>query len=86
MRNAEETIRRIRDAAQGSAVSSIALVVSNLVPVWGVLFWDWNVFNVLFLFWMENVFIGVFNVLKMSIAKPTDVFSWIARFFMIPFL
>jgi hypothetical protein len=48
--------------------SLIALVAANLLPVAGVLLWDWNVFEIVSLYWFENVVIGVFNALKMLMA------------------
>lgn len=44
---------------------SIALLLAaNVLPVFGVVFWDWDVFTMLFLFWCENVVIGLFGVLR----------------------
>src|SRR5690348_15210944 len=40
--------------------SVIALVLANLVPVFGVLALHWEVFPLMFLFWSENVIVGVF--------------------------
>jgi len=40
------------------------LLLANLLPVFGVLLWDWNVFALLFLFWCENVVIGFYGVLR----------------------
>ena len=45
--------------------SALVLIAANLVPIWGVMFLHWSVFSVVFLFWLENVAIGIFNVLKM---------------------
>ena len=39
--------------------SVIALVLANLVPVFGVFYFHWEVFPLMFLFWSENVIIGV---------------------------
>ena len=50
--------------------SVIALILANLVPVGGVLFFGWEVFSLMFLFWSENVIVGVFNLLKMMVATP----------------
>lgn len=44
--------------------SIILLIAANLLPVFGVFFWDWDVFSLLFLFWCENVVIGLFGVLR----------------------
>ncbi len=39
--------------------SAIVLVLVNLLPLGGVLALDWQVFDVLLLYWSENVVIGV---------------------------
>jgi len=41
------------------------LVIANLVPLGGAIFGSWSVFNILFLFWLENVIIGIFNFMRM---------------------
>ena len=48
--------------------SVIALVLANLVPLAGVFLFRWEVFPLLFLFWLENVVIGVLNAAKMLFA------------------
>ena len=53
--------------------SVIALILANLVPVGGVLFFGWEVFPLMFLFWSENVIVGAFNVLRMIFAMPFKV-------------
>ncbi|MGB5257181.1 MAG: DUF6498-containing protein [Woeseiaceae bacterium] len=50
-----------------SRLSSIALVIANLVPLVGVLVFGWRVFDVLMLYWLENVVIGVINVMRMAL-------------------
>ncbi len=44
----------------------LSLVVSNLIPVFGVCFLGWDVYAILFLFWSENLIAGAFNVLAMA--------------------
>jgi len=51
--------------------AEICLIAANMVPLAGVLLWGWRVFDVMLLFWLENVIIGFFNILKMS--------AWIIR-------
>ena len=65
--------------------SVIALIVVNLYPVFGVLFWGWDVFPIMLLFWSENVIIGFFNILRMIAVSPEDKPSWLAKLFLIPF-
>ena len=52
--------------------SWMALVAANVAPVFGVLFAGWGVFPLVFLYWVENVVIGLFTVAKMLSARPGD--------------
>jgi hypothetical protein len=61
------------------------LVVANLVPLAGVLFWGWNAFALVALFWMENVVIGALFVLRMLSLDPRDPGLWVAKLFLVPF-
>lgn len=46
--------------------SVMLLVAVNLLPLGGVLFFGWTVFDLLALFWAENVVIGLINLVKMG--------------------
>lgn len=48
--------------------SLLALLLVNLLPIAGVLFFGWRVFDLLLLYWAESVLIGLLNVPKMWIA------------------
>lgn len=39
------------------------------MPIAGVLFFGWRVFDILLLYWAENVVIGVVNVMRMAICR-----------------
>ena len=67
------------------AVSIIALVAANSVPLLGVIFLGWRVFPILLIYWIENVFVGGFNVLRMLFADPDQPLEWFAKLFMVPF-
>ena len=62
----------------------IILILSNLLPIYGVLFLGWEVFPIMLLFWTENVIIGVFNILKMLMASPASPAQWVAKLFLVP--
>jgi len=66
-------------------ISTAALVLANATPLVGVFLMHWQVFPLLLLYWLENVIVGVFNVLRMVCADPTDPGGWIGKFFLIPF-
>ena len=59
--------------------SAVALILANLVPLAGVLWLDWRVFDVLILYWAENVVIGAVNILRMLTIADSS------RFFLVPF-
>lgn len=56
-----------------SAAAVVALVVSNLLPLAGVVWWDWDLFTILTLYWVENGIVGAFNVPKILRAEGTDL-------------
>ncbi len=57
----------------GSSVGAVvSLLLANLVPLAGVLWFGWNVRTVLIVYWLENGVVGAFNVLKMLHAEGTD--------------
>ncbi|NND43757.1 MAG: hypothetical protein HKN58_00435 [Xanthomonadales bacterium] len=56
-----------RVTAQASTTSAIILVLVNLVPVAGALFWGWNLGHVLVLYWAESAVIGIFNLCKIAV-------------------
>lgn len=67
----EQLLRMYR--ATSSPVAIALLVGVNLIPLAGALFWGWDVFTLLILYWLENGIVGVFNVLKMALAQgPVD--------------
>jgi hypothetical protein len=65
--------------------SAVVLIIANLVPLYGVFSLDWKVFPILLLFWMENILVGLFNVLKMLMANPSSAGTWGAKLLFIPF-
>jgi len=53
-------------------VSLALLIAANLLPLVGVLFWDWDVFALLLLFWCENVIIGIFGIARMVVSASSE--------------
>lgn len=50
--------------------SVASLVAANVLPLVGVVALGWRAFDVVFLYWFENVVIGAINVLKMLTCWP----------------
>lgn len=60
---------------------AVALILANLLPLAGVVWLDWRVFDVLMLYWAENVVIGVVNVMRMAVCVSSEK----SRYTVIPF-
>ncbi|MEJ6582386.1 MAG: DUF6498-containing protein [Akkermansiaceae bacterium] len=69
--------------------SVIVWIVANVIPLWGVFFRGWDVSNILHLYWVENVVVGVVTLLKIlsngekSASFPAKVF--LGGFFTVPY-
>jgi hypothetical protein len=50
-------------------LSALFLIAVNIVPLVGVLIFDWSLFSIVFLYWIENGIVGFFNVLKIAWAR-----------------
>jgi len=61
-------------------VPQLALLLANLIPVFGVLFMDWDVGGIIVLYWAENLVIGLYTILKMLIAGGSDAIGLILFF------
>ena len=49
-------------------VADYFLIAANLLPVAGVLFWNWDPGEIFIIYCLETVIIGIFNLIKMAIA------------------
>ncbi len=78
-------VKRFLSVPEQYRLSVAVLIAANVLPIYGILFLGWEVFPVIFLYWLENVFVGCFNVLKMLIASPSSAGTWFSKILMIPF-
>ncbi|MEM1174841.1 MAG: DUF6498-containing protein [Pseudomonadota bacterium] len=63
----------------------LLIVAFNLVPLAGVWLFGWQTFDLIFLYWMENVIIGVFTVLRMVVRPYQHAIDIAAPAFLAPF-
>lgn len=47
-----------------SRLTLVSLVAVNLIPLVGVLFYQWDIFTLMFLFWAESAVVGFYAILK----------------------
>lgn len=69
----EPDLKPLDEIKPVSAAAIAMLVVVNLLPIAGVAFWGWNVGDVVFLYWIENLIIGAFNLARIFAAVPETV-------------
>jgi hypothetical protein len=50
--------------------STLLLVAANSLPIFGVLYWGWDVFVLLMLYWLETAIIGGWTIARIAIAPP----------------
>ena len=70
-------------SSKSLSMSLLFLLAANSVPLIGVLFFGWDAVLVLALFWIENLIIGIFNVVRMVFAGALHRER--QTFFLIPF-
>ena len=77
-------IAPLKNLAVWQSPSVIVLVLANLIPLGGVVFFGWQVFPIMFLFWLENVVVGAFNVLELIMAGGSGSPAAV-KIFLVPF-
>jgi len=50
--------------------SALFLVMANLALLAGALYWNWQLRELVFIFWIENLIVGVFNVVRIAVCQP----------------
>ena len=63
----------------------IALVIANMLPIYGVVALGWDAFNIVLLYWAENLIIGFYNIFKIVFAKVEPPIANLGKLFLIPF-
>ncbi|MGD8667763.1 MAG: DUF6498-containing protein [Desulfobacterales bacterium] len=74
-----------KKSPQRPSLSITALMVANLVPLIGVVFLGWDAAAIVLLYWLENLIIGFFNILRMLLVKVESRSRQFQKLFMVPF-
>lgn len=53
--------------------STVAILITNIIPLIGVLFLKWNVTALVILYWIENIIIGFYTILKIVKSSNTKI-------------
>ncbi|MEM8769085.1 MAG: DUF6498-containing protein [Pseudomonadota bacterium] len=68
-----------------SHVAFFLLLALNAVPLIGVFAWNWQSFDLILLYWMENVIIGVFTLARMIVRPYEHPIDFLFPGFLVPF-
>ena len=63
----------------------VALIAANLIPLAGVLVFNWDASLIILLYWIENLIIGFSNILKMAFLPVEHPIVYLVRPFPILF-
>ncbi|MGE0621572.1 MAG: DUF6498-containing protein [Pseudomonadales bacterium] len=75
-----------KDSSRPQSRFALALLIGlNLVPLIGVFNWGWQSFEIIFLYWMENVVIGAFTFLRMLVRPYGHPIDFAFPVFFAPF-
>lgn len=65
--------------------SMAALIALNALPIYGVFNWGWQSFDLIFLYWLENLIIGLFTLLRMLVRPYRHGIDLVMPLFLAPF-
>jgi Family of unknown function (DUF6498) len=65
--------------------SAGALIGANLIPFFGIFLFGWDVRYIVLLYWIENLVVAFYNILKMLILKVDQAAKHAGKLFVIPF-
>jgi hypothetical protein len=79
-----DTVQALFERQTLSKPSVWSLIIANLYPVIGVIFFNWQTYPLLLFFWTENLVIGFYTILKMLVASGENA-KPAAKLFTVPF-
>ena len=47
-------------------ISIVTSLIANLIPLYGVLYWQWDAFQLLMLYWTETVIIAFWTIVGIA--------------------
>ena len=63
----------------------LSLLLLNAIPIYGVFQWGWKSFDLIFLYWLENLIIGAIMILRMIIRPYSHAVELAMPTFLVPF-
>ncbi len=73
------------DEHAGGRASLVGLILANLVPLVGVLWWHWDAATLVLLYWIENLVVGFYGILRIVLARVKSVQAVLGKLFLAAF-
>ncbi len=70
---------------QKDPLSLAALIGANLIPFAGIFLFGWDVKFIVLLYWIENLVVAFYNIMKMAILKMDQPKDNLGKLFIMPF-
>jgi hypothetical protein len=67
------------------SLSIFSLTIVNLLPLVGVILFNWDAAVLILLYWTENVVVGIYNILKIALVRTGSSAGQLGKLFSIPF-
>ncbi len=49
------------------------IIIANIIPIFGIIYWGWTPFYVFWLFWLETLIVSVFNAVKIIMCRGDEM-------------
>jgi hypothetical protein len=73
---------KLENFRKSESATAIVLIIANLFPLIGLLFFDWNAFNIIMFYVIESFILGIFIITKNSLLRglfPTTFLYWLSQ-------
>ncbi len=58
---------------KGRIISILAIIITNAIPLIGVLFYHWDAKGIIYIYWLETIILCFFNIFKMETAEGKKI-------------
>ncbi len=65
--------------------SLVGLIIANLIPLVGVFWWHWDAATLVLLYWIENLVVGFYGILRIVLARVDGPGAQLGRAFLAGF-
>ena len=78
-------MKKMMEQQRKDRLSLFALISANLLPLAGIFLFGWDISFIVLLYWVENLVVGFYNILKMAFLRIDQGVMNVTKLFYIPF-